>query len=458
MKKLLNFLIITMVVFISIPDCFADLGNEMNKFWDKITDVSINVNSAKAFKGQASGYYTPGSISTRVPIIQQDIVNIQGPSIKAGCGGIELFAGAFSHINVDQFINQIQSIGQNALGYAFKLALATASPMIDTINTTLQEIQDDINKFNINSCETATKIVDSTVDVIKAAKTQYCIDHSSGSDYDAIRVACTSESKQNSVANNSPAEERPTNINIVWQAMKQHKFDTILGKDVAEAFMTLTGTIIIKNDKAPYPVSAKVYDSEFTKALIDGGNVTIKSCSDEECLELSNKTINLNENTAYRPRIKSMLDSIENKIKNDSGALSSQEVALIGSSGIPLLRIMVNSAISKGGIFFNSDILSELVAREQMQKFVKEITNSVRASLDSFEMTSKSGKMIAKMQINLEKVESYLEKEDIKLKKDTETIMGIIQTSEAFDRQVASAFSGRIKSVLDYSSSINTGK
>jgi len=64
----------------------------------------------------------------RSPINSINLVNLTAPEIRAGCGGIDLYGGSFTFINTDQFRQILRQIGANALGYAFKLALATTVP------------------------------------------------------------------------------------------------------------------------------------------------------------------------------------------------------------------------------------------------------------------------------------------------------------------------------------------
>ena len=90
-------------------------------------------------------------------------VNIQLPGVKAGCGGIDLFTGAFSFINTDQFVALAKSIASNSIGYAFQLALSTLSPMIADTTARLQKTIDEVNRFNINSCEASMALVNGAV-------------------------------------------------------------------------------------------------------------------------------------------------------------------------------------------------------------------------------------------------------------------------------------------------------
>jgi conjugative transfer pilus assembly protein TraH len=107
--------------------------------------------------------YTGGSLMMRAPGRNYPLVNAQLPSLRAGCGGIDIYGGAFSFINKQQFIALLQNIGSNAVGYAFKLALQSISPDIDKLLTELQDQMNKINAMNINSCEAAQALVNGVV-------------------------------------------------------------------------------------------------------------------------------------------------------------------------------------------------------------------------------------------------------------------------------------------------------
>ncbi len=50
------------------------------------------------------------------------------PSFSAGCGGIDLFGGSFSFINMNQFVDLMRAVASNAAGYAFQLAINAMCP------------------------------------------------------------------------------------------------------------------------------------------------------------------------------------------------------------------------------------------------------------------------------------------------------------------------------------------
>jgi len=73
------------------------------------------------------------------------------PGYRSGCGGIDLFMGGFSFINSDQLIALMKNIMNNAKGYAFTLALESATPQLANVIKFLQEQAAKINAMNVNS-------------------------------------------------------------------------------------------------------------------------------------------------------------------------------------------------------------------------------------------------------------------------------------------------------------------
>ena len=100
----------------------AELNKDMADMFNSMGSET-NYTQAGAFHGQAGSLYTSGSFSVRNPSSSLTPMNIQLPSIQAGCGGIDFFGGAFSFANKEQFIAFTRNLGNQAAGVAFDLAL-----------------------------------------------------------------------------------------------------------------------------------------------------------------------------------------------------------------------------------------------------------------------------------------------------------------------------------------------
>ena len=98
------------------------VGNDLKNFWER-TGGGVNYTRPTAYQGQQAGYATLGSLYVRTQPRNTSLAHIQLPSVRAGCGGIDIFGGSFSFISKEELIKLMEAIMQNAAGFAFELAL-----------------------------------------------------------------------------------------------------------------------------------------------------------------------------------------------------------------------------------------------------------------------------------------------------------------------------------------------
>lgn len=122
--------------------------------------ASVNVTNPGVYQTQGASVYSGGGLTLRVPAKNFQPFAYTPPGLKAGCGGIDFWAGSFSFINKEAFVQFLRNIGQNAVGYFFQLALESISPEIAGVLKDLNKLAQDMNKFNMNSCQTAKNLVD----------------------------------------------------------------------------------------------------------------------------------------------------------------------------------------------------------------------------------------------------------------------------------------------------------
>ncbi|MFW6098727.1 MAG: conjugal transfer protein TraH, partial [bacterium] len=134
----------------------------MQQLFDSV-NAQGNVTNPAILQGQTMNLYTGGSLFMRMPHKTYNLATVTPPSWNAGCGGIDLFMGGFSFINKEQFVAMLRNIGSNALGYGFKLAIQNLCPTCDNVMQALQATAQQINRQNIDSCETAKGIVNASV-------------------------------------------------------------------------------------------------------------------------------------------------------------------------------------------------------------------------------------------------------------------------------------------------------
>lgn len=90
------------------------------------------------------------------------LFSVTPPSLKAGCGGIDLFLGAFSIPSREEFVSFLRSVGTALPGLAFQLALQTMAPDLnEQVSRFADIIRSYTNRYS-DSCTAAQALLEST--------------------------------------------------------------------------------------------------------------------------------------------------------------------------------------------------------------------------------------------------------------------------------------------------------
>ena len=140
----------------------ADLQQEMDAMFGTMT----NATAPTAHLGQRRGVISGGSVVSRNRVMNTNMVSFVPPSFSAGCGGIDLFGGSFSFINMNQFVNLMRAVASNAAGYAFQLAINAMCPDCGNVMSDLQKKVQQLNQMFSNSCQLAQGLVNDAASVL----------------------------------------------------------------------------------------------------------------------------------------------------------------------------------------------------------------------------------------------------------------------------------------------------
>lgn len=353
--------------FLVSTAALANTQSDMNSFWNESV-AAANVTGPTAYQGQSAGYYTLGNFALRSPQESANIAAIQMPAVRAGCGGIDLFTGGFSFINSDQLVALLKATASNAVSYAFMLALKSLSPIIADQMESLAKVAQDINSFNMSSCESAQALVASVWTRSDIASKQICQDLGAYRGFYSDRIqsrhGCGAQGGRMQTLGNLPAADKkaiPVNKNIAWEAIKQHPLLSS-DRELGELFMTLTGTIITRcpaNDTTGcvYDVlPAEARDRGVISAVLDGGTIRTHRCDEiVNCLNPSKfgQNITVSSTTALRPRVAAMLSSIVTKIRNRQ-ALTVAEQDFLNMVSLPVYKMASVYSAQQGSLAANS--------------------------------------------------------------------------------------------------------
>lgn len=439
----------------------ADVAGQMNSFFQDAGGAA-NVTGPSAYQGQTAGYYSMGNVWTRFPQKSVQPFNLQMPRVSAGCGGIDLFTGSFSFINGAEMVAMLKATANNALGFAFQLAIDSISPEIGKVMDTMANKAQQLNQMNISSCEAAQGLVGSVWPKMAGARSTICaaVGNSQGkfSDWARSRQGCGIGGEQDATleSNTDPAlaDKIPGNPrNYTWDAIKKsNKFAT--DKEFSEFLMTLVGTIIINPkaaDGAKVGFIGPAEDAVVT-ALLDGSatgsSVKILRCDEaEKCLNVTEQTFRPGQ--GLRDKIKGLIDSINSKIRTDS-ALNTQEQQLLNMTTLPLYKILAVQAMAHRNFHDGeTNALSEIVAVNLLSSMIENMLDRVsQSTLHVQPADAEMGKM---WRDQLAEARTRFAQRDVKLKETLDQTIALINRSVMLESTLQNSMSPAMAASLNFS-------
>ena len=469
---IINKLLSILTIMVCVPSiALAGVGEHMESFWEDMGG-NTNITNSSSFKGQQAGYYSMGNLHARNKVMNTNLVNVQLPSYRAGCGGIDLFAGSFSFINSDQLVALGKSIASNSVSFAFQLALSTISPQIEGIVNKMQEIAQAANNLNINSCESAASLVGGAWPESDEASKLVCATMGNRrgvfSDYAAAKHGCGTGGQRASVNKGKDGEYDAIlldDVNLAWKAIKDSK---ILGsidngnRDIAELFMTLTGTLIIKapaNDESRPDfkyISGKASSPDTITTMLDGGDMKIHKCDElEKCLNVveDGSTQTITQDQAYQAKIQLMIEEIAKKIKDDE-ALTEAQLSLLNSTTIPLYKMLnVHAAYSGASDLFEIPAYAEIVALDLLYVYLDGILSQMETASNALSLATNQND-IDKFRENLRVARTELYKRELKNNNKLQTVLSMVERTSMIENILANKLGASISDTLRWTKSI----
>lgn len=366
----------------------ADIETDMKDFWDGLGG-GANITRPNAFEGQRAGYATLGSLYVRSSVRNANIVSLQLPSLKAGCGGIDIFAGSFSFLSKDELIALSKAIAANAAGFAFQLALESIAPGVAETMSNLRDLANEINSTNISSCEAAAGLVGSAWAKTERTSELICkaIGNSDGlfQDWAEGKHECSTGGKEKETVDNGDekfTDQIPVNINYAWKAAKKNAF-LASQNELSEIFMAMTGTIIVRqrpNEELRRDVKPpKAYSAATLRALVEGGDMPSYDCNEFTlCLQPTNGTVTIDADKSFFHYVLLIITQLSEDIRTDSSAVSPEAIALLNLTDLPIRRALVVAHAYKHH-FYEDEILAmaEAVAMDAAYNYLRDLSEAM---------------------------------------------------------------------------------
>lgn len=390
------YLVTALLLFLTVKPVLADIGNDMNTWFDSMGMYS-NVTTPQAIQGQTGSFYTGGSLYMRSPVTSYQLGSIAAPTFRAGCGGIDIHAGSFSFINVDRFTALLKNIANNALGYAFMIAVQSISPDLADLLKTLQNAAQNANSLlNVGSCQAAEALIGMTPlpQMAQKAKEQVNAQNNGASLVNRFTDSLDGLTswmgdfgqRAGTLQDTSAADpelKRYLNPgNIAWKAMESLNAPN----HIKELMMSLVGTVIIRatgdiGNKEPIP---EHFDRtvEF-KELI--GNISentkqvkVWRCSNTECDSMSLDTITI---TPFSWKVREIVrQGIDKILIRSPQNFTDTEKFFLTQSTTPLWKLLSMAAsipFSQASLDEYSEIIATEVAANYVSSLLREMNKAL---------------------------------------------------------------------------------
>ena len=343
----------------------GDLNSEVNNMFNNLGAIG-NYTAPGAFRGQTFNTYTGGNLMMRSPNKVYQLAAIQFPSAKAGCGGIDVFGGSFSHISATEFKNMLKNITAALPGIAFQLALEAVSPLLGGLTKWAKGLETWINNARINSCETAKAIVSTAAESIGYSSQETCadlaIEMGMESDRDAARRRCATDrpgilSSARSSGDPKVKNKAPFVGNLTWKALQYT--GAYLDDQERELIMSLVGTIIYYPEESardPEPIAptlTSISQLLYGQGAASGTDVVqhVLKCNDYSNCDVV--TLNTTyTHTPFTAKVEVIMRSIAEKITTRTAIPNnSTEVGFVNQTAEPVYKMLsIGTSIPGSGL------------------------------------------------------------------------------------------------------------
>jgi len=326
---------------------------------------SMNVTPGAVYQTQTTNVISGGGFAMRAPRKNVQFLTVTPPGYKAGCGGIDFWAGSFGFINKEQLVQFLRNIGQNALGLFFQLALKSMAPEVAATIEVMQDWAQRINQFNMNSCEMAQQFINEdnfSFAIREEGKERAAAIKDWGGEVADrfLGKLSTRDSAANTRATNEAAKtanpdewklDYAYNTNITWKLLGRISG---MSDQEKELIMSLVGTTITSkaNDSkgAESPITKGFADQISINELIGNRagdtSARIYSCDgDSDCLSLP-ELPDLVSYTSFARIAFNKMKAIKAAIVTRS-AQDPANLALVDMTSVPIYRLIAVTTLSK---------------------------------------------------------------------------------------------------------------
>ncbi len=257
-----------------------------------------------------------------------------------------------------------------------------------------------------------------------------------------------------------------TEGNLAWRAMMRNDF---FASDVAlaQVMMNLSGTVIIRvtnpgseDSTTEHQVVPSILTDNQGRRLVDallqGGDVTIKGCSNGTsgefaCSEMNaNVTVTITPAQALVERVRTLLDGMVTKIEADQ-PLTDPEKGLLAATALPVYKYLTVSAAFLGStVQSDVDRYAAIIARDILYTYLNDILGKMVASVRSLDF--KADDKVAEFLAGVTEARREIRHFKLDLAQDFDEALEFTRKTRAYEQAVVSRLSPALFRNLVFSS------
>ena len=423
----------------------ANIAQDMDDFFNGIGFAS-NTTNLQAVENQASGFYGGGNLYARTPVRYEELVTLDLPNYRAGCGGIDLYTGSMSYISGDKLTNLGKQIMTNTAAYAVDVMLATTVPELKQVRDFLQQTLQKVNQSTINSCEMAQNLVGGVWPKTVASQQKICNDQmrmgrsGSAHDYVSARMQCSADNFNEAIEEASKDKTHKKavvmNKNLMWSWLQEKSF-LQENNELAELIMSLTGTIIIDKDGHITEIAGVNANQDIIEMLLGegGAKAQVWHCDEySKCLHVSKATLNFAASHGLKAKVKNLIFSINEKLKTDT-KLTTEEQGFIAMTSIPVLKfLIVLNSLRGNDAAVDLEAYASLIAHNLITQYLKELIQTAATSAFGSQFNED---LVKKLSKKIEYAYQSVAAIEPKVSKNLMQKIALIEHMQTIEKQVA---------------------
>ena len=432
----------------------SGISKDLNTFFDNL-GYDKNVTQPSSYQSQAAGYYSGGSIVLRNRVNNIQLMQLDLPDVRAGCGGIDLHTGGFSFVSGEALKKFFNKNNNCASGYMFSLALETVVPEIAKTMHDIQKIAQDINASNLNSCEMTENMIGGMMPKMAALQRHVCAGAGNGkpnvfSDWAQARQKCRSLEGNDQGMNHASSDANYKdqvilNKNLIWHSLDKITF--LSSKDLREFFMSLSGTIVFDaSGKAKiYPPLAK--DQNMLKALLEGGKANIYQCDTADyCINPKIAELEISKTNALYYRINDSINQIATALITDQEKLSPKLQGFLALTKLPILKFITAHLMSgNAAMALSITNYSESIAKSLLMQYLHEALQVAEKSLSGTDYAPDVHKQLIEQ---IRQALIYVENIKVQSHHDIQELMTFVTNAKQTEQETMTKVTGQLKSSM----------